>query len=330
MLRTAIGIGIVGALFFASASPASAQLPDSAGLVVDSVTITGGVLGSNPLVAGTLNSLVGTQIADGSLRTLLEVRDLQDPTAQNDPAVEAAVYVGVDLDADPLDDFSGSEEFDIDPASLDAQGNPLALFDMGSIALGHLIAGPSTLDIGLGAPLQGVVLEGDFTLNAASFASDPLDGAVPQVVLQGIPAPFPLTGSVADVLTGFGILPDLDLDNDTVLDAYSVTFTVTAVSCIILHAIGDPVFQRGDANGDGNADLGDAIFILAELFSGGASGPCAAGGDVNDDGTKNVADPIALLGHLFSGEPAPPPPFGACDIDPTPDALTCDASPACP
>ncbi len=330
MLRTTLFAGIVASALLAASRPAEAQLPESAGLVVDTVTVTGGTLGSNFLITGVLNSTVADQIATGALRTLLEVRNLQDPTAQNDPVVDAAVYVGVDLDADPLDDFSGTEEFDIDPASLDASGDPVALFDMGSIVAGHLIAGPSTLDIGLGAPLQGVTLEGDISLNAVSFGSVPLDGAVPLVVMQGIPAPAPLTGSLADVLASVGIVPDIDLDMDTVFDAYSVEFTVTAVSCVIIHAVGDPVLQRGDANGDGNADLGDAIFILAELFTSGPTGPCAAAGDVNDDGMKNVADPISLLGHLFSGDPAPPPPFGFCDFDPTPDSLPCDSSPNCP
>ena len=47
-------------------------------------------------------------------------------------------------------------------------------------------------------------------------------------------------------------------------------------------------------------------------------------------GSLNVADGIALLGYLFSGAAAPPPPFDACGIDPTPDALECEKFGGCP
>ena len=132
------------------------------------------------------------------------------------------------------------------------------------------------------------------------------------------------------MLSGFGIIPDVDLTMDGVNDAYSVEFTLTAVSCIIVAPILQTTFIRGDANGDGSPNVADAVSILGELFSGGAPGPCEAASDVNDDGAKNVADPVALLGFLFSGGAAPPAPFPACGVDPTPDLLPCVSSPLCP
>ncbi|MEM7261463.1 MAG: carboxypeptidase regulatory-like domain-containing protein [Planctomycetota bacterium] len=89
------------------------------------------------------------------------------------------------------------------------------------------------------------------------------------------------------------------------------------------------VFDRGDCNGDGALDIGDAIFILGALFSGGPEGDCADACDVNDDGAKDIGDAIYALGNLFSGGPNPPAPFGACGPDPTDDPLDC-ASYTCP
>jgi len=88
-------------------------------------------------------------------------------------------------------------------------------------------------------------------------------------------------------------------------------------------------FSRGDANADGGIDIGDAIATLSYLFTGGTI-PCDNAADSNDDGTLNIADAIALLGYLFNGATPPPPPFPDCGIDPTVDALECDAFAACP
>lgn len=85
----------------------------------------------------------------------------------------------------------------------------------------------------------------------------------------------------------------------------------------------DWTFQRGDCNVDGMTDIGDAIALLGELFSGGTPGPCADACDANDDGAKDIGDAIALLGHLFSGTGPLPNPFGSCGEDPTTDALDC-------
>ena len=92
----------------------------------------------------------------------------------------------------------------------------------------------------------------------------------------------------------------------------------------------DPVFKRGDANGDGGFDIGDAIFLLAALFSGGDPCACDDACDANDDGSTNIADAIYMLTNLFSGGAAPPAPGpNSCGIDPTSDALDCDEYSGC-
>ena len=83
-------------------------------------------------------------------------------------------------------------------------------------------------------------------------------------------------------------------------------------------------FIRGDVDGGGSVDIGDAIALLNSLFVAGAPPvPCEDAADSNDDGSVNVADGIYLLSALFLPGAAPiPPPFPVDGVDPTPDALT--------
>ncbi|MGE3165114.1 MAG: hypothetical protein AB7O52_09430 [Planctomycetota bacterium] len=81
-------------------------------------------------------------------------------------------------------------------------------------------------------------------------------------------------------------------------------------------------YLRGDSNGDGVANLADAIHTLQYLFSGGSL-TCEDRADVNDDGTLSIADPIALFGYLFAAGPAPAYPFPLAGTDLTVDSLTC-------
>lgn len=82
-----------------------------------------------------------------------------------------------------------------------------------------------------------------------------------------------------------------------------------------------PRFRRGDALGDCNADITDAIFILRFLFQGGTAPRCPDAADVDDTGIVNITDPINLLQFLFLGGPAPRLPGPA---QPGPDPTTDD------
>jgi hypothetical protein len=77
-------------------------------------------------------------------------------------------------------------------------------------------------------------------------------------------------------------------------------------------------FRRGDSNGDGEADVSDAIALLGHLFLGQPGPGCADAADANDDEDLDISDAIALLGFLFLGAPAPPAPGpeGPCGPDP--------------
>ncbi|HAK94748.1 MAG TPA: hypothetical protein DCM87_07020 [Planctomycetes bacterium] len=83
-------------------------------------------------------------------------------------------------------------------------------------------------------------------------------------------------------------------------------------------------FLRADANVDGTVDIADAIRILGYLFS---QRPlsCLDAADANDSGAIDIADAVYTLAYLFAKGPEPLPPFGEVGLDPTDDALSCDA-----
>ena len=320
-------LGFACAIVFSAPSPAAAQA-QGPGLVVDGINIVGGQLG---LIGLAVNPLLANAIQSGNTRILLELRDLDDVTAQNDPIVSVALYNGLDQDMDPTDDFSGTEPLAIDPLSVNPDGSPIVIFEPGSLTAGDLVAGPATLDLAsvIGITVTAVLLEGTVATNAASFTSTPITGGVLSALLDQVdnPLPFP-PGSLLDLLMFSGINPSIDLDGDGTNDAYSVDLALTAVSCVILPpALGTP-FERGDCDADGTANITDAVKTLQYLFLSDTI-ECESACDSDDDGFVNITDPVALLQYLFSAGSAPPPPLGMCDVDPTADMLTCSAYPSC-
>jgi immune inhibitor A len=61
----------------------------------------------------------------------------------------------------------------------------------------------------------------------------------------------------------------------------------------------------GDANGDGNVNVGDAVFVIAYVFSGGPAPDPLCLGDANGDGNVNIGDAVHLINYVFKGGPAP-------------------------
>lgn len=90
-------------------------------------------------------------------------------------------------------------------------------------------------------------------------------------------------------------------------------------------------FIRGNANSDDKVDIGDAIWIINELFRGGPATACPDAADANDNGSEDLDDAVYLIDYEFKGSLAPPPaPFPACGPDPTDDGLLCsDSAPGC-
>ncbi len=88
-------------------------------------------------------------------------------------------------------------------------------------------------------------------------------------------------------------------------------------------------FHRGDVDLNGRMEVTDAIAALGILFSDGRAPACADALDADDNGALNLADVMFILHALFHGGPLPPPPFGGCGPDPTPDLLDCAVRTAC-
>jgi hypothetical protein len=61
----------------------------------------------------------------------------------------------------------------------------------------------------------------------------------------------------------------------------------------------------GDANGDLMVNVGDAVFLIAYIFSGGLPPDPVCSGNANGDGSTNVGDAVYLIAYIFSGGPPP-------------------------
>ena len=79
--------------------------------------------------------------------------------------------------------------------------------------------------------------------------------------------------------------------------------------------LGGEDFRRGDANDDGELNLGDPRIILNFLFLGGVTLGCADAADVDNSENINLQDAVDLLSYLFKDGPPPPDPFTICGQD---------------
>lgn len=66
----------------------------------------------------------------------------------------------------------------------------------------------------------------------------------------------------------------------------------------------------GDANGDWQVNVGDAVYVISYVFKGGPAPDPVCAGDANGDSSTNVADAVYLINYVFKG--GPPPPEGCC------------------
>jgi hypothetical protein len=61
----------------------------------------------------------------------------------------------------------------------------------------------------------------------------------------------------------------------------------------------------GDANGDGTANVGDAVFMINYIFKGGPAPDPVCSGDANGDDNANVGDAVYMINYVFKGGPGP-------------------------
>jgi hypothetical protein len=63
----------------------------------------------------------------------------------------------------------------------------------------------------------------------------------------------------------------------------------------------------GDANNEGEVNIGDAVYLIAYVFKGGpAPAPYAlCSGDANCDCQLNIGDAVYIIAYVFKGGPPP-------------------------
>jgi len=112
--------------------------------------------------------------------------------------------------------------------------------------------------------------------------------------------------------------PEICIENPVFSDVAANSIPTDVGPCA--SGVSDPDFLRGDCNTDGSANVADAIFLLTNLFSGGAVSTCV-----------DIADAIFFLSFLFNGGAPPAPPgVNFCGADPTADSLGCLVPGPCP
>ena len=90
-----------------------------------------------------------------------------------------------------------------------------------------------------------------------------------------------------------------DISLPSVVEAGIDDFSVSVYTCIT---------SCGDANGDGEVNIGDVVYLVSYLYKNGSPPECdpiTECGDVNRDGLVDVGDVLYLVNYLYRGGPAP-------------------------
>jgi hypothetical protein len=113
--------------------------------------------------------------------------------------------------------------------------------------------------------------------------------------------------------TGFGSQNSLEvhfgLGDALIVDTVVIEWT-TGVSQEIANVDVNQLLEItdyvcGDANGDKQINVGDAVFLIAYVFNSGPAPIPEIAGDANSDGQPNIGDAVYLINYVFKGGPAP-------------------------
>lgn len=109
----------------------------------------------------------------------------------------------------------------------------------------------------------------------------------------------------------------------TPTDTFTLTFDTTTVdpASLVFSDCDDPPatyipsvdfaaatvygYVAGDANGDCQVNIGDAVMVIAYVFQGGSTPVPIDAGDANGDCSVNIGDGVYLINYIFKGGPAP-------------------------
>jgi len=175
----------------------------------------------------------------------------------------------------------------IDPGTIDISGSPPSTV---TIYVGDFINGKTAADVDPATVLcNGVVAPSGWTIESSvpGFTGDVLALTVPT-------DPF---------VASFGTVVG------TVERTYTVSWTFSGEGesnliegTVVLH---NETTLAGDANGDGQVNIGDAVFIITYVFRGGPAPDPLSSGDANCDAKINVGDAVYIVTYIFRGGPAP-------------------------
>lgn len=92
--------------------------------------------------------------------------------------------------------------------------------------------------------------------------------------------------------------------NDTMWLYYSA-FTDLAYSITKIGLAKSYTIISGDANGSGDVDISDAVYMISYIFAGGPPAAPWESGDADNSGALDVSDVVFLISYIFGGGPAP-------------------------
>jgi len=98
---------------------------------------------------------------------------------------------------------------------------------------------------------------------------------------------------------------------------------------IAITVLGVVPFRRGDANDDALLNIADGVWLLNDLFQGGAHTDCDGANDANADGNVDAADAVYIFNYQFLDGSAPPAPFPGCGTDGDPAPTDCSSYTSC-
>lgn len=133
------------------------------------------------------------------------------------------------------------------------------------------------------------------------------DGSANNQSLQNSRADFEIRMQV--VLNGAGQGNSADYNVNTLV-GQNVNGSGSSADFVLSHGFwpysgGGTEYLCGDANGDEQVNVGDAVFLITYIFKGGAAPDPVCLGDANGDGNTNVGDAVYLIAYIFKGGPAP-------------------------
>lgn len=216
----------------------------------------GAIIGAIITLAPTANlqGSIDAQINSGSLILLF---DLLAKSLTDDPAMVLAMGQGNDLDGNPADNFSGSEEFvmtstgtnlvkvngKIVGSKLTAEGDVAIAIPFGSTpTVITLKKGQVTADVSANGLTNGVVsgaipqseVTNSLIPAIAQLMNDPnIDPTIKGIFDSDKNGTITAAELQGNFLIGFLLAPDIDTDGDNKKDALSIGLGFTAMSCKI-------------------------------------------------------------------------------------------------